>query len=129
MSRLALGELEPLARARLTVLLALLGARVTRDESGFLERRAELAVDFAERAGDAVLDGIGLAGEAAATDVDVHVVTAAGLGQLERLHDDHAGGRAAEVIVHRTIVDRDLARPLGHPHARDGVLAPPRRVK
>src|SRR6516162_503253 len=53
--RLALGELEAGAGAALTVLLALLDARVARHEARLLERRAERRVDLHQRAGDAVL--------------------------------------------------------------------------
>ena len=51
---LALGELEPATRARLAVLLALDRAGITREEAGLLERRTEVRVVVAKRAGEAV---------------------------------------------------------------------------
>src|SRR5688572_13594979 len=114
---LALGELEAGARAALTVLLALLLARVTRDVAALLEVGAERGVDLHERARDAVADGLGLAGEAPADDVDEDVVAADGLGELERLAHDHLRGRATEVAVELATVDEDLAAARHHPHA------------
>src|SRR5204862_6955780 len=73
-NRLALGELEPRTRAALAVLLALLHARVAREESGLLEALAELAVVDLKRAGDAVTDRAGLAARNVAGDRDDVVV-------------------------------------------------------
>src|SRR6184192_1713472 len=120
--RLALGELEAGARATLTVLLALDDARVTRDVPGLLEGRTERGVDLHQRARDAQTNRFGLAREPAARDVDVDVVAAQRLGELERLAQDHLGRRASEVVIHVALVDGDLARAGHHPHARDRLL-------
>src|SRR5580700_4521554 len=66
--RLALGELEASAGALLSVLLAFLAAGVAGYEAFGLERLAELGVEFHESAGDAELDRVGLAHDAAATN-------------------------------------------------------------
>src|SRR5512141_2254828 len=63
---LPLRELEPGAGAALSVLLALLHARVAREEAGLLQGLAQLEVEQAERAGDAVADRARLPGAAAA---------------------------------------------------------------
>src|SRR5207249_3201982 len=97
--RLALAELEAGAGTTLTVLLALFDARVAGDHAGLLERRTEGGVDLHQRAGDTVLDGVGLAREPAAVHVDEDVVAVDGLGQLERLAQDHLRGGAPEVLV------------------------------
>ena len=62
---LALGELEPATRARLTVLLTLDRAGIAGQEAGLLQRGAELGVQLAERAAEAVTDRAGLARKAA----------------------------------------------------------------
>src|SRR5438105_15957204 len=71
---LALGELEPLARAGLAVLLALLHARVAREEAFLAHRAAQRLVEPHERPRDAELDRARLAGQAAAGRRRVHVV-------------------------------------------------------
>src|SRR5581483_8364503 len=104
-SALALAELEALARARLTRLLALDDARVTGQEAGLLQRRPELGVHRAERARQAVADRAGLAREAAAAHVHGHVDLALLLEHVQRLVDDHLRRRTAEVLVHGAAVD------------------------
>src|SRR5918992_1094051 len=70
---LPLGVLELLAGAGLPVLLALPHARIARKQSGLLERQPQLVVEARERAREAVADGAGLAGGAAALDGNDHV--------------------------------------------------------
>ena len=53
---LALGELEARPGALLAVLLALLLARVARQEAGRLEAMPQLDIELEERAGDAMAD-------------------------------------------------------------------------
>src|SRR5688572_19582371 len=64
--RLPLGELEALPRPRLSVLLALLHARVAREESFLAEKGPQRRVDDLERARHAERHRAGLAGRAAA---------------------------------------------------------------
>src|SRR5512133_1332166 len=122
-SVLALRELEALAGAGAAVLLALDRARVARHEAGLLEHRPELRIVVAERAADAVSDRAGLAGEPAALRVHEHVELAHLIDELQRLDEDHLRRLAAEVLVHRAAVDRDVARPGRDADARDGLLA------
>ena len=72
-SELALGELRPLARLLQPRLAAFLLARVAGQQAAALELGAQLGVDLGQRPGDAVADGAGLAGDAAAVDADVDV--------------------------------------------------------
>ena len=65
-SHLPLRELEASASALLAVLLAFLAASVTGNHAACLEGLAQLDIEDHERAGDAELDGIGLAVDAAA---------------------------------------------------------------
>src|SRR5215471_19774165 len=83
--KLAFRELEALTRALLTVLLTLFGAGVTREQSGLLELLAQLGVEFEQRARDAVTHRAGLAGDAAAVDIDHHVEFVDRVGQLQWL--------------------------------------------
>src|SRR6186997_3079207 len=84
---LPLAELEALARALLTVLLAFLDARVARQEAFFLQPRAQLEVVADQRPGDAEAQRAGLAGDAAAGDGRQHVELIGGLGDRQRLLD------------------------------------------
>src|SRR5687767_10079419 len=106
----ALGELEAGAGALLAVLLALLHARVAREEAGLLESLAQLEVVHLQRTGDPVADRAGLAARAAAVDGDDDVELVDGLRQGERLLDDHLQHFIAEVVVERAAIDRDRAR-------------------
>ena len=66
---LALGELGRATGSLQAVLLALLHARVTGQVAGLLDGGLELLIRLDQRAGDAVADRAGLAGEAAALAV------------------------------------------------------------
>src|SRR6185503_8994405 len=100
-SRSALGELEAGAGAALTVLLALLHARIAREEAGLLEALAQLAVVDLQRARDAVADRSGLAARAAAVHRDDDVELVDRLRQRQGLLDDHLQHFIAEVVVER----------------------------
>src|SRR3954464_5761157 len=120
---LPLGELEPLACSRASVLLALDGAGVAGEESRFLQRGAEVAVEFGERAADAVPDGAGLTRQPAAADVHEDVDLAQLLDHLEGLLEHHLARLAAEVLVESARVDGELTRAGLHAHAGDRFLA------
>src|SRR5262245_12508768 len=83
-SELPFTDLEALARDIHTVLLALLGARIARQEPYGLELLAALAVVLDERPRDAESQGARLARHAAAVDRREHVELVGGLGQDER---------------------------------------------
>src|SRR5262249_25699082 len=86
----ALGVLELLPGARLTILLALTHPWVAREQAGLLEWRAELVVEARQGAREAVADGAGLTRRAAARNGADHVELADGTRHLEGLRDDHA---------------------------------------
>src|SRR5882672_2945608 len=91
-----LGSAAGLAAADL---LAFDLARVTRDETGLAQRSAQRLVVLDERARDAVANGTGLSGDAAAGDDDGNVELVAELRHVERLAHDHAPGLAAEEFI------------------------------
>src|SRR5262249_28074063 len=79
-------ELEALARSGHSVLLALLGARVAREQPFGLQRLAQLGVVFDQRARDAESHGAGLTRHAAAVhrrqDVELVAVSVTTSGVL-----------------------------------------------
>ncbi len=74
-------------------------------------------------------DGPRLSRRPAAAHVDGGVELPDGIGQLERLRDDHAQRLAREVILEGTPVDQDATRAGPQPYARHGGLPPSRSVK
>src|SRR5947209_3771294 len=112
-ARSALGELRPLARLLQARLLALLGARVAREEAAALELAAQVGVGLQQRARDAVAQRSRLGRDPAAVQAgdDVHALLVA--DGLERLTDVAPERGSGEVLVQRTAVDRvgALARP------------------
>src|SRR6185312_2678147 len=119
----ALAVLEALAGARLTVLLALLLARVPRQEARALDGAALLGVERDERARDPVAHRFRLGALAAARAGRPDVELVGRLDELERLAQDHARGLALEVIVDREAVDDDRSGAGLEPDAGDGGLA------
>ena len=83
-------------------------SRVTKPALRSVGRRR--FVVFHQRAGDAVADRAGLAGDATACDLHGEVEAAFDLCNLQRLAHDHAAGFAAEELVERTVIDRDACR-------------------
>src|SRR5262245_45490774 len=80
---LAVRVLEALAGTRLPVLLALLLARVTREEASALERRTALRIGEDERSRDAVTHRLGLGAVPTAGDRRFHVVLIEHFDELE----------------------------------------------
>ena len=106
--RLALGELGSTTGGLQTVLLALLHARITSQETSLLQIAAKFGVGLAQGAGDTVTDSASLASEATAVYVNQNVITSH-LGQGQGLTDGHLQRFIAEVVFDITIVDDDLA--------------------
>ena len=109
----ALGELRSAAGLFETVLLALFHARVAGQQTGGFQDGAVALVDEEQGAGDAVADGAGLAGHAAAGDGGFDVDLAEGVGSDQGLTDDELQGIETEVLLDVTAVDRDGAGPAG----------------
>src|SRR5690606_29703720 len=117
----ALRELEAAASLGPAVLLAFHHAAVAGQEACRLHRAAQRRLVFGERLADAVLHRAGLARKPAALDGGDHVVLAFAAGDLERLVDDEAQGRAREIGFLVAAVDRDRACARLEPDARDGI--------
>src|SRR6185503_14755401 len=122
--RLALAELEALARASHTVLLAFLGARIARQQPRLAQRRPEFLVELDERAGNTEANRAGLAGDAAACRRREHVKTLHHLGDDERLANDETVSLGREARLERALVDGDGARSRAKKNACGRGLAP-----
>src|SRR4051812_20298928 len=120
---LALGELRPLAGLLEAGLLALLDARVARQEAAALELAAQIRVGLEQRAADPVAQRAGLRGDAAALHAGDHVHAVRVADRLERLADVALERRAREEDVERAAVDRVRARAGKQDDAGDRRLA------
>src|ERR1700712_3178406 len=88
--RLALRELERLARLGAAVLLALDDAGVAGQEAALLEDAAQIRLEIGQGLGDAVTHGTGLARQTTTGNGADHVVLARTGGGDQRLLDHHA---------------------------------------
>src|SRR5579884_1096248 len=120
---LALGELRALARLLQAGLLAFLHARVAGEEAAALQLAAQVRVGDDQRPRDAVAQGAGLGGDAAAVHAgdDIHAGLVA--DRLERLADDPLERLAWEELLERLAVDRVGAGARLEDHAGDRGLA------
>ncbi|EGE55629.1 hypothetical protein RHECNPAF_890041 [Rhizobium etli CNPAF512] len=126
--RLTLGELEGAAGLCLAVLLAFDDAAVAGQEAALLQHRAQARLEVGERLGQAMANGTGLAGEAAAGNGCDDVELAVTGSRDDRLAQDHLQHRAGEIVREFLAVDDDLAGARLDPDAGDGVLALAGRV-
>src|SRR4029077_5329746 len=86
-------------------------------------------IELAERLGDPVAQSAGLGSDATTVEGGHHVELVAGLGHGEGLLYQHLQGPvAAEVLVHDTVVDLDLARAGPQMHPGHGGLPLPGSV-
>src|SRR5690606_36860114 len=120
----ALGVLRRLAGPLEAVLLALLRPRVAGQEAGLAKRAARIRMGGQQRAGDAMADGAGLAGDPATGDEHAGRVAAHGLGHPEREEDGALRRRTAEVLGGGLAVDDDAPVAGKQTDPRDGGLAP-----
>jgi len=70
---LPLGELEPLSRTLLAVLLSFMASRITREESELLQPAPQLGIELDQCAGQPQLCGICLTAEASAIGENQHI--------------------------------------------------------
>ena len=112
-SDLSLAELGRAAGGVEAVLLALLHTRVASQEPGRLQSGTELLVHQQQGPGNAVADGAGLTGDAAAGDSgdDVHLAHRGGGDQ--GLTDDELQGLQTEILLNVPAVDGDGAGAVG----------------
>ncbi len=104
----ALAELRSAAGAFETVFLPFLHPRVAGEEARFLEGGAEGLVILEQSSGNAVADGAGLAGHAAAGNAADNVELAGGLSQLKGLTDDELKGLETEILIYISVAVRAL---------------------
>ena len=121
--RLALRELERLARLGAAVLLALHSTGVAGQEAALLQHAAQIGLEIRQRLRDAVTHGTRLARQTAAGNRADDVVLA-GTGCCDqRLLDQHAEHRTGEIDFDVAGIDGDLAGARLDPDAGDRVLA------
>ena len=104
-SRSALGELGRAAGGLEAVLLSFLHSGVAGQKTGGFQRRTELRVQRQQRAGNAMTDGAGLAGNAAACygADDIHFPH--GVGGNQGLTNKQLQGIQTKIIVDFPAVD------------------------
>src|SRR5229473_1546541 len=121
--RLALGELESLARALLPVLLALLHTGVARQKTVLAQRRPQLRIEFRNCARQSHAHRAGLAADAAATRGDNNVYLVGEAGELQRLDGVVLPREIREILLDRSLVHRELAGACAQENTRNGFLA------
>lgn len=105
-----------------TVFLSLLHSGVAGKEACGLECGTVSSVGLAERSGNAVSDGAGLAGYAAAQYVDGYIELIAGSGKHEGLGYDILHRFEGEVFIQPSLVDDDGSFAGNEADARDSGL-------
>src|SRR5947209_6785503 len=104
-SALALRELESLSCAFLAVLFTFLAASIAGEEAFSFQSFAQFGIELEQRTGNAHLDCVGLAVDAAARDAGNHVERGRGLGGLQRTPCRVALCFGDEVFVDLAAVD------------------------
>ena len=119
----ALRELKARAGALLTIFLALLLSRITRQITGSLQGDALCRIQLLERASDAMAQRTGLTGGTPTAQRRLDIVAADGLGLVEGRTDQDLVRRSGEVLLVAAAVALDLAGAGPKADARDGRLA------
>src|SRR5690606_1521668 len=97
--RSALRELRGATGLAEPVLLALHDPGVAGEHPGLLQLGPQLGLELDESTGDAETESVRLAGDAAALQGGVDVVSTLGLGDLEGLHHPQPNRHAGEVVL------------------------------
>src|SRR6266446_9777305 len=105
----SLRELEALARALLSVLLAFLDPRIARDQSRVFQGRPQVAVVLNQSSRNSVTNRSGLARWSAAGNVDQHVELGCRLSQLHRLTNDHPQRLVRKIHIERSAINLKVA--------------------
>jgi hypothetical protein len=121
-NNLALGELEPLTSALLAVLLALVCARISREETGFFQAGTKFGIELHKRASDAETRCACLTNIPASVGEDQNIELLRGLGRQQGLANHRARGFGCEVGVHRPTVYRDRALAGAQKHSGNGTF-------
>ena len=124
--QLAFGELEPLAGAFLSVLLALMLARIAGEKTGFLQLRPQLPIEFDQGTGNAQPDRVGLTGNTTAVGENQNIELVGHLSDEKSLADRDAPGFGRKIFIQRTTVNCDVALAGTEEYAGDRGLATPR---
>jgi hypothetical protein len=103
--------------------LALSHAGIARQAAGGLQNGPESGVHAQQGPGDAQANGPRLAGQAAAADVDMHIVFGGGFSQGQGLGGGGAVGFHAEIIFKSASVDENFSRSGGEANSGDGGFA------
>ena len=111
---LTFAELESLTCLGLTGFLSLHHTGVTLEEALGFEGGTEIRIELANSAGDGETEGLSLAGHTAAVEVDLDVILAHEIGDLEGLGDDILEGAEREILFVIALVDGDLAAAFLH---------------
>src|SRR5258706_805880 len=122
-NRLALRELERLARLGAAVLLALDHPRVAGEKAALLQDAAQIRFEIGQRLRDAVTHRARLARQTATGHGADHVVLACAGRRDQRLLNHHPQHRTGEIDFDFAGVDDDLAGAGLDPDARNRVLA------
>src|SRR5437660_650371 len=96
---LSLRELEALAGAFLSVLLAFLDAGIAGNQARLFQRRSQVAVVFNQGPRDPVTNSAGLASGATAGNVYQHVKLVRRLSQLQRLANNHSQSLVGKILI------------------------------
>src|SRR5712691_8533230 len=121
--KLTLRELEALARALLSVLLALLHTRVARQKTVLAQRGPQLRIEPRNRARQSHAHRAGLPASAAAMRGHHDIDLLRQARKLQRLGGVMLPGEIGEILLHRSLVYRELARAGAQKHARNRFFA------
>ena len=105
----ALAELRSATGGLQAVLLSFFHSGVAGHETGSLQSGAVLGIQSDQGTGNAVTDGTGLTGNAAASNGNNDVDLAHQIGSSQRLTNDQLQGLQAELFVDVTAIDGDGA--------------------
>ena len=117
--------MEALARALLSVLLALLDARIARNQARLFQGRPQIAVVFDQCSRDAVTNRAGLPLRAAARYVDHYVELIRRLSQLQRLANDHPQRFVRKIRFEGLAINLEVTAARPQINASSRRLSPP----